>query len=80
MKGVTESNLFVSTMSISDKRSRGTRYVQNFTQRKAFEERGADLTSQKACPSMLTAGNTNRTAMDASTKPAKPMFKNDKMF
>ena len=65
-----------STVSVSVSTSTGTSPVQNFDQRKSPRAIGAVRMIQNAAPSAETAGNTNRTATVAMTKPAIPRLMN----
>jgi hypothetical protein len=56
INGVTFKSIFVATVMISDRKSKGTKYIVNFIHKKVFSVTGADFTSQNASPSVLTAG------------------------
>src|SRR5688500_160639 len=73
-KGSTPMNSLAAMVRTSVNSTIGTTPVQNFDQRKSRIETGDVRTSQNAAPSADTAGNTNRTATVATTKPAIPRF------
>ena len=74
--GATPRNSFATTVSTSLKIVSGMSPIQNFDHKNCFNEIGDVRMIQNACPSADTAGNTNRTAMVAITKLARPRFRN----
>ena len=68
------------TVNTSATTTSGIRLIQNLLIRNLFNETGEVLIIQKTSLSMLTAGNTNLTAIAASTNPAKPKLRKENKF
>ena len=77
MNEETSSNTFVMPVSSSASTSNGTVPTQYFDHSSALRSSGLERSNHICRPSSDTAGKMNRAAIDASTKPARPRFRND---
>ena len=73
----TSSSAFVSPVSSRPSTSSGTVPTQYLDHSSARRSSGEERSSHICRPSSDTAGKMNRAAIDASTKPASPRFRND---
>ena len=77
MKEETCSSTFVTPVSSSAITSSGTVPTQYLDHSSARRSSGLERSSHICRPSSDTAGKMNRAAIDASTNPASPRFRND---
>ena len=77
MNGPTRNSTLVSPVRRSASTSRGTVPTQYLDHSSARRSSGLERSSHICRPSSETAGKMNRAAIEASTKPARPRFKND---
>ncbi len=77
MNGVALRMTLVRIVMASASTSSGIVPTQYFDHSSARSSSGLERSSHICRPSRLTAGKMNRAAMDASTKPARPRFRND---
>ena len=80
MNGVTSSSALVSPVRISPSTSKGTVPTQYLDHSNARRSSGEERSSHICRPSSETAGKMKRAAIEASTKPASPRFRNDTRF
>ena len=77
MKGVACSRMFVKIVMVNATTSSGMVPIQYFDHNKARKSSGLDRRSHICLPSSEIDGKMKRAAIEASTNPARPRFKNE---